>query len=77
MMWGVEGLHRGWGIFGAFSMLVFWGGLACLIIWGLRSSSASKDDRRDKSSMEMAQERYAKGEITRQEFEEIQHALRS
>ena len=56
-------------------MVIFWGGLIALIVWVVRklterSSPASKHD-----PLDVAKERYAKGEISREEFEQIKKDL--
>lgn len=62
-------------VFGGLWMFIFWGGLIALIVWGVtrlsgRGNFVHKDD-----PLDMAKERYAKGEITRQEFEQIKNNL--
>ena len=64
-----------WMIFGGLLMLVFWGGLIALIVWGIvkfgrRNGSAPKRD-----PLEIVKERYAKGEISKDEFEQIKEGL--
>lgn len=64
----------GWGMgFGFIFMLLFWGlillGIATLIRWLMRQSSPSRNPR-DKSPLEIVQERYARGEIDREEYEQ-------
>ena len=57
--------------FGFIFMLAFW----CLVIWGviaLLRNSGSNDRNR---SMEILRERYAKGEITKEQFETIKKDL--
>lgn len=74
--------HEGmgwWMIFGGIWMLVFWGGLIALVIWGISKltgrggSGSGTTQRRD--PLDIAKERYAKGEIPREEFEQIKKDL--
>ena len=56
-------------------MVIFWGGLIALIVWGItrlirRGESAPKRD-----PLDVAKERYAKGEISREEFEQLKKDL--
>ncbi len=78
-MWhGDEGMGW-WMLFGGIWMLVFWGAIIAFVVWGVKkltdragsgSSTASKRD-----PMETARERYARGEISKEEFEEIRRTL--
>jgi len=74
--WGNIG---GWGMgFGIVFMLLFWGliilGVVALIRWLLTQSSPSRSSR-DKTPLEIVQERYARGEIEREEFEQKKRDL--
>lgn len=51
-------------------MVLFWGTLLVLGAWAIRSLID-----RTRSPLDIARERYARGEITREQFEEIQHRL--
>jgi putative membrane protein len=70
MMWYGWG---GWWM--GLSMVLFWGGIIALIVWGLRSVDPGRrdDDRRPRRILE---ERLARGEIDREEFDERLQALR-
>ena len=69
--------HFGWGMgFGWVFMLLFWGlillGLAALVKW---LWSANTGGAQPKSALEILQERYARGEIDREEYERIKRDL--
>lgn len=71
----------GWGMgFGFVFMLLFWGlvilGIAALIRWLMTQPSSSRSPH-DKTPLEIAQERYARGEIGREEYEQIKRDLES
>lgn len=67
----------GWGMGFGF-MLLFWGlvilGIAALIRW-LMTQPSSSSSSHDKTPLEIAQERYARGEIGREEYEQIKRDL--
>ena len=69
----------GWGMgLGFIFMLLLWGlvilGIAALIRWLMTQSSPSHTPR-DKSPLEIVQERYARGEIEREEYEQKKRDL--
>ena len=62
-------------LFGGIFMVAFWVGLIALVVWGIikltkRSNATSKH-----SPLDIAKERYAKGEINKEEFEQIKKDL--
>ena len=65
----------GWGmLFGGIWMLVFWGGLIALIVWGI--TRLTKHESTTKyTPLEIAKERYARGDISKEQFEQIKHDL--
>ncbi len=74
-MWFMNEGMGWWMVFGGVWMVLFWGGLIALIVWGItklsgRNSSASKHD-----PLDVAKERYAKGEISREEFNQLKKDL--
>lgn len=77
-MWhDVEGMGW-WMLWGAFMMILFWGGLIALVVWAVRSFTGSpRTDTGDGGSraLSVAEERYARGEITREEFLQIKSDL--
>lgn len=88
MWWGHHGF--GWGDFGwggmlisGLVMLLFWGGLILLVVLAVRYligagsgrtasfGGGSSSDR----ALEILKERYARGEITKEQFEEMKRDL--
>ena len=72
-MWDIPVGMGWWTACGGLWMLIFWGGLIALIIGGImrltkRSNSAPKHD-----PLDVAKGRYARGEISREEFEQIKN----
>jgi putative membrane protein len=87
---GYNGWHMGpgtygWGMgwFGGIFMIVFWIliviGLVFLIKWLIQSTKGDSASTRSSSSsaLEILKERYARGEINKQEFEEKKRDLLS
>jgi putative membrane protein len=69
-------MHPGWWmIFGGIWMVLFWGGLIALIVWGITRLTRHNFSRARQSPLDIARERYARGEITREEFEQIKSDL--
>lgn len=76
MMWGDWGM--GWGFLGAVSMLLWWAliilGIAVLIKW-LIGGSARGERASSGRALEILKERYARGEIGKDEFEQKKRDL--
>lgn len=75
--WGSEG----WGMgFGFMFMILFWALIAAAIVtvirWALRASdSPERRAPREKTPLEIVRERYARGEIGREEYEQLKRDL--
>jgi putative membrane protein len=74
-----DGMGGGWGMgFGGPFMILFWiaviAGVFVLVKWLVDQSSAGKGSR-DKSPLEIVRERYARGEINREQYEQIRRDL--
>ena len=68
--WGYYGAGYGWaGFFGPIFMLLFW----ALIIWAIVAfvhwTTTQGSEKKASSAMAILEERYAKGEISKEEFE--------
>ena len=80
MMWHTWGMG-GWPglVLMSLAMIVFWGGLVALGVWALRSAGGSRGDRsetRPNRAVEVLEERFARGEIDQQEFEQRRTVLK-
>jgi putative membrane protein len=64
-----------WMIFGGIWMVIFWGAVNWLVIWGVGQLSGGSR-RSDDNPLEIARARYARGEITREQFEQLRQDLR-
>jgi len=72
MMWwnGWDGMGW-WMLFGA----IFWVCIIVIIAWGIKKLSERTGAGGGSSALDIARERYAKGEISHEEFEKIKKNL--
>ncbi len=82
MMHGNGWDHMGsWGWIGMLLMLAFWFGTIWLIVWAIagsrggRRQPADETNRATDQSMSILRERFARGEITAEEFEQARRTL--
>ncbi len=68
-MWDISS-GLGWWIGGVW-MLVFWGAIIALIVWVVKKVTNRDDSTKRQYPLDIAGERYAKGEISRDEFEQL------
>jgi putative membrane protein len=80
-MWGdmgSMGWGTGWGLFGALNMVLWWAliilGIIVLARWLFAGGSRRRAPGGDRA-LEVLRERYARGEIDRDEFEKRKHDL--
>jgi putative membrane protein len=71
---------NGWGwMAGGLMMLIFWGGLVALVVFLVRGSDARSSRREEKRSgadaLGILAERFARGEISEEEFEQRKRVL--
>ena len=72
MYWG------NWSGMGWWMLLVaiFWIGVVLLIIWGVKElTKRGSSSNSGSSALDIARERYARGDISREEFENIKKTL--
>ena len=76
-MWGFNEGMGWWMAFGGMWMVVFWAFIIGLVIWGVRQFAGGQRENRTlgETPLGIAQTRLARGEITREEFEEIKIVL--
>lgn len=72
---------HGWGhlFFGGLMMLLFWGGLIVLVVAVVRGLGRSENRGRENTSgsaaLDILQERYARGEIDQEEYDQRRRTL--
>ena len=64
-----------WGVGMMLIMLVFWGGVIAGVVLGIRWLVRQNGDPGLGSALEILRQRYARGEINREEFEARKHDL--
>jgi putative membrane protein len=84
--WGHPDVGWGWMIFGGLMMFAFWGGLIVLVLFAVKAifgsgparSSGGYDSApsRPNRALEILKERYAQGEISKAEYEEMREDLK-
>ncbi len=78
-MWYGHGFGWGGMIVGGLFMLLFWGGLIALVFWGVKSLISSNQHSNNAphslNAHEILDQRYARGEIDRDEYETIKEDL--
>lgn len=65
----------GWGIVWGLVMAAFWIAVIAAIVVGLRAVARRPDGAGGLSALQVLEERYARGEITRDEFQERRAVL--
>ncbi len=87
MMGGYGGMMRGFGVpgfayspLGSILMLIFWAliiaGIVLLIVWVARNAGrGTLSTSSSNSALEILKTRYAKGEITKDQYEEMRRVL--
>ncbi|MFC2068242.1 SHOCT domain-containing protein [Chloroflexota bacterium] len=75
-MWGMHEFGGWWMLFGGVWMLIFGGGVIIgLIVWGIIKLTKSGENTPTNSPLDIAKQRYARGEINKEEFEQIKKDL--
>ncbi|MFC2069242.1 SHOCT domain-containing protein [Chloroflexota bacterium] len=64
-----------WPWFGGLWMLLFWGVIIGLLVWGITRIVKGNSSRTNENALDIAKARYARGEINKEEFEQIKKDL--
>lgn len=84
-MWHIDDGMGWWMLWGGLMMIVFWGAIIALVVWGVQSlvrtssretAAGAERGSAAQTPLEIAGERYARGEITREEFQQIRSDLK-
>lgn len=76
MWWGFHEGFGWWMWLGWLWMLLTWGLIIGLIVWAVRVLTGANKPGNEPTALEIAERRYARGDIAREEFEEIKAAIR-
>ena len=68
-MWGA------WGIGMMLIMLLFWGAIIATVVFGIRWLLRQGREQQSDSALEILRQRYARGEITKDDFERMKKEL--
>ena len=79
-MWDMPMMQGGWGILMMLMMLLFWVAIIVVIIVGIRWLLTSgrwqaPAERGPESALDILKKRYARGEISKEEFEDMRQHL--
>jgi len=84
MFW-VNGTHLGWVIFGGLTSLLLWAGLIALVVLAIQAlthadsrqsvGSASSSGSTPDGALNILKERYARGEITKDQYDSMRRDL--
>lgn len=84
-MWHAADGMGWWMLWGGLMMVLFWGAIIALVVWAIQSVTRRGADQAQPPqsgtapprALDIAKERYARGDITREEFEQIKRDLES
>ena len=77
MMWGWYTGWHWWMALGGIFFVLFWAAVIFLLIWAVRRFSRNSATYEPRSALDIAKERYARGEITKEQFDQIKKDLGS
>lgn len=74
-MMGGFGMMAGMGWLGILTMALFWIGVVLLVVWGVSALFPTNGRSGGQTALAILQQRYARGEISREEFEQARNVL--
>ncbi len=80
MMWQAHEGMGWWMVFGGILTILFWAAIIALAVWVVarlvgQGGSSSPAGRKSNAPLDIARERYARGEINREQFDQIRRDL--
>ena len=75
MMWQFNDGMGWWMAFGWVWMVILWVGPIALIVWGIKKLTERGSSTPKYNPLDVAKERYAKGEMSREEFSQLKKDL--
>lgn len=78
MWWHLGGFHWGFMGIGLLWMVILWGAIIAFIVWGMRRLARHNTTNISTGNpLDIAKTRYARGEINKDQFEQIKKDLQS
>jgi putative membrane protein len=78
-MWQAHEGMGWWMVFGGIVTILFWAGVFALVVWVIARLVGHENSRaasgRKSNPLDIARERYARGEITKEQFDQISKDL--
>jgi putative membrane protein len=75
MGWAYGGMWL-WMVFGFLLFVLFWGAIIWLIVWAIKKATERRgSESASQNALDIAKARYARGEITKEQFEQIKTDL--
>lgn len=74
-MMGYYNFGYGMGFYGWIMMVLFWAAIIWLIVWLVRQNSHQETRPEKQTPTDILKERFAKGEISKKEFDEMKKEL--
>lgn len=74
-MWCFGEGFDGWTWFGGIGMIIFWVAFIILAVWIIYTLVKNNRNETSSKALDIARERYAKGEITKDEYDQYRKTL--
>jgi putative membrane protein len=82
-MWHAGDSMGWWMLWGGLMMVLFWGAIIALIVWAVQAvvrrepsaTNVPQTGPATRTALDIVKERYAHGEVSREEFEQIRRDL--